>query len=172
MSVMASVKEALPSEYVPEYTELAAICGAVSTNSFTIDDKNHDTIGIALYLAGSVFDHSCKPNVTTVFYGNRVMFVSMEDNPKFTLQNAFINYCEIKDDHATRTQFLRKHYHFECQCEVCKYVEDDNLIACFGCRSVANQVDYTYTRLRQNPFCEWCGSRLNREVAGYARMKA
>ena len=40
-----------------------------------------------------------------------------------------------------------------------------------GCRSVANQVDYTYTRLRQNPFCEWCGSRLNREVAGYARMK-
>ena len=34
MSVMASVKEALPSEYVPEYTELAAICGAVSRNDY------------------------------------------------------------------------------------------------------------------------------------------
>ena len=30
-------------------------------------------VGVGLYLEGSVFDHSCKPNATVVFAGKRII---------------------------------------------------------------------------------------------------
>ena len=40
-------------------------------------------IGSALYLAGSIFDHSCKPNAYPSFDGKTLVVRAIEDMPQF-----------------------------------------------------------------------------------------
>jgi hypothetical protein len=54
---------------LPSKPELLEIFGRVLINSFNIMDDEYQPIGIGLYLAASVFDHSCNPNAAIVFKG-------------------------------------------------------------------------------------------------------
>ena len=54
---------------LPSKPEILEIYGRVLINSFNIMDDEYQPIGIGLYLAASVFDHSCNPNAAVVFSG-------------------------------------------------------------------------------------------------------
>lgn len=41
----------------------------ICVNSFSIVDADHNPLGTGVYLAGSVFDHSCRPNAFVTFSG-------------------------------------------------------------------------------------------------------
>ena len=54
---------------LPSKPELLEIFGKVMINSFNIMNNDYQSIGIGLYLAASVFDHSCNPNSVIIFNG-------------------------------------------------------------------------------------------------------
>ena len=54
---------------LPSKPEILEIYSRVLINSFNIMDDEYQPIGIGLYLAASVFDHSCNPNAAVVFSG-------------------------------------------------------------------------------------------------------
>ena len=62
------------SVQLPSKPELLEIFGRVLINSFNIMDDEYQPIGIGLYLAASVFDHSCNPNAAIVFKGKGKLF--------------------------------------------------------------------------------------------------
>ena len=51
----------------------------VLVNTFNIGDEEHKSIGTGLYLAGSIFDHSCEPNAYVTFIGTRLTCRSLVD---------------------------------------------------------------------------------------------
>ena len=57
---------------LPSKPELLEVFGRILINSFNIMDNDYQPIGIGLYLAASVFDHSCNPNATIVFQGKGI----------------------------------------------------------------------------------------------------
>ena len=49
------------------------IYGRILINSFNIMSADNLPVGVGLYLEGSVFDHSCRPNATVVFEGKTLI---------------------------------------------------------------------------------------------------
>ena len=86
----------------------------ICINSFSIVDVNINEIGSGLYIAESVFDHSCTPNAAPVFNGMYLEIRAIKDIKKGEKLN--INYVDLKVDLATRHESLRKQYYFDCHC--------------------------------------------------------
>lgn len=53
------------------------------TNSFSVTDEQQKVIGSTLYLAGSIFDHSCRPNAVVTFQGTKLTVRAVEDMQDF-----------------------------------------------------------------------------------------
>lgn len=71
----------LDDSLVPNVAELMGIYGRLCTNCFNILDINMNTIGVGIYLGGSVMDHSCKPNAVAVFEGTNLIVRTITDLP-------------------------------------------------------------------------------------------
>uniref|UniRef100_A0A7N0THB2 SET domain-containing protein n=1 Tax=Kalanchoe fedtschenkoi TaxID=63787 RepID=A0A7N0THB2_KALFE len=91
-------------------------------------------VGQAIYLSGSLFNHSCQPNVHAYFI-SRTLFVR---STKFvaagcTLEISYgpqVGQWDLKD----RQQRLHNDYSFECQCEGCVDLNlSDLVLNAFGC---------------------------------------
>lgn len=84
-----------------------------------------NAIGTALYVAASVFDHSCVPNAAPVFVGNRITVRAMKhvkDGEKVV-----INYVDLKMPYGKRREALRSQYYFDCDCIRCLYEKTDQI---------------------------------------------
>ena len=86
-------------------------------NSLTILDIEFDPIGWGLYIAESMFDHSCGPNATTVYNGINIevrAFKPITDEDKIT-----IHYYDMKKPKYIRQEYLLNGYYFNCNCQRC-----------------------------------------------------
>lgn len=63
------ILQKLFGDSVPPKDAVLEIFGRVVINSFNIMNYEHQSIGIGLYLKGSVFNHSCVPNTNIAFDG-------------------------------------------------------------------------------------------------------
>ena len=55
-------------------------------NSFGITDASQNSIGTGVFLAASIFDHSCSPNAFVTFEGTSLAVRSLIDWDDFKLE--------------------------------------------------------------------------------------
>lgn len=74
-------KDAPPEALVPEYTdeELFTIYCKKAVNSHGVFNQCGDCIGESLDLDASIYDHSCRPNLSITYDGIAITFALLED---------------------------------------------------------------------------------------------
>ncbi len=92
-------------------------------NSFNIMNNDYNAVGIGLYLAASVLDHSCWPNATVVFKGKTLIVNAIENVKSFS--DVRISYTNLLESTEARRKNLMEQYYFHCECEKC--VSPDSL---------------------------------------------
>ena len=79
-------------------------------------------MGVALYSAPSLLNHSCRPNTLPLFNGRDLLIKAVRDiDPG---EQLFITYTETLQLLSERQTELQKGYNFTCACERC--LEDIN----------------------------------------------
>lgn len=142
-----------------EISELQLSRKSVATSETT-------EIGAGIYATLSLFNHSCDPNVTRFFYGDKCVLRAMKTIPAG--QEIADNYgvlCALtpRDE---RRKTLANQYYFHCECKAC--IEDAPLYSeilkiekpsfkCEGCGS-------PLTGFKDSVIaCKSCNSKLNNE---------
>ncbi|XP_033227583.1 histone-lysine N-methyltransferase SMYD3 isoform X2 [Belonocnema kinseyi] len=108
---------------LPNPAELMGIYGRMCVNSFNILDHDMNSIGVGIYLAPSIIDHSCRPNALAVFEGTTIIIRALEDVPRFDWTKIKISYIDLMNSKDTRQAELLNTYYFLCDCEKCKEPE-------------------------------------------------
>ncbi len=79
-------------------------------------------MGVALYCAPSLLNHSCRPNTLPLYYGRQLVLKAVRDiGPD---EQLFITYTETMQLLSERQHHLQSTYNFTCACERC--LEDIN----------------------------------------------
>lgn len=89
----------------------------ICINGMSIDDQLLHSIGSGLYIAASVYDHSCRPNASRTFTGNTLTIRATERIPAGT--RIFISYDDPAKIKRERKEFLSSHFFFDCTCDRC-----------------------------------------------------
>ncbi|CAG0915467.1 unnamed protein product [Notodromas monacha] len=101
------------SDFVlPNASELLGIFGRISVNCFNLVDGEFTVIGSAVYLAASIFDHSCDPNAVAIFNGHNLEIRSIKEIPDFDLNRVFISYIDQLQSTVDRKRELHSGYYF------------------------------------------------------------
>ncbi|XP_043491956.1 histone-lysine N-methyltransferase SMYD3 isoform X2 [Polistes fuscatus] len=104
---------------LPNSAELMGIYGRICINSFNILDLDMNSIGVGIYLAPSIIDHSCKPNAVAVFEGTTIIIRTLEDLPCLNWSQIKISYIDILNSTKDRREELKNSYYFLCDCQRC-----------------------------------------------------
>ena len=91
-------------------------------NSFALRADNNgeeENIGTALYRANSIFDHSCRPNATTIFSGKKLYIKSLISVASLELSQFYISYLDQSLCREARRAKLSSTWYFQCGCEAC-----------------------------------------------------
>ena len=108
--------------------ELYALISRIDSNVFGVFHReggaarvamgrNVDLIGHGVYMAASLFNHSCAPNChasTGVHRMAIIVDVPIEPGEELT-----IAYCDVHQPLAARRRLLKQHYRFHCECKRC-----------------------------------------------------
>ena len=110
---------------MPEFKEFVRFYGMVVINDFELQqyegDYEDESLGLGVYLAPSILNHSCTPNAFPEFRGNKMLLRSLVDQAKLDMDQVYIGYTDTEDQDAkTRQDFLRRHYFFTCLCTKCE----------------------------------------------------
>ncbi|XP_054154934.1 histone-lysine N-methyltransferase SMYD3-like [Oppia nitens] len=89
----------------------------VCINSFSILNDELNPIGSGLYLSGSQFNHSCRPNAATVFNGTELEVRAVRQISD--TDEILVNYLDLKMSATERRRKLREQYYFDCNCCQC-----------------------------------------------------
>ncbi len=108
---------------LPPKEQVLDILAKISVNAFPIFTTHHFdtriTIGEGLYLEGSVFDHSCRPNVEQLYAGKELYFRCIRDDVS-DFSAVKISYADdILLLPSERRAYIRENYFFDCQCASC-----------------------------------------------------
>merc|ERR1712151_688510 len=108
--------------------ELQAVLGSIECNSFDIwSFQRNRLLGVGLYVAASLFNHSCAPNVARVQRGCQVEFYALTAvQMGEALCIAYIN-PRIADATARRSKLLAA-YGFSCTCKRCEGVAESPVL--------------------------------------------
>ena len=131
---------------LPPKTEVLDIYGKVLINSFNIMNDEYQSVGIGLYLAASVLDHSCDPNSSVIFDGKNLVLRSIKDVTHF--DQIRISYTNLIDTAEMRKEKLAQQYYFTCKCKKCDddQEEEKSVLQCPAC---LGNVPLTLARCRQ-----------------------
>lgn len=91
--------------------------GMLETNAFNIADADLRPIGVGLYPSAAMFNHSCAPNVSTVFVGRTVHLRALQSIAPGT--ELCVSYIDLAQDVATRRTELQQGFGFHCKCARC-----------------------------------------------------
>ena len=94
----------------------------MNVNCFSVGDVS-DGIATALYIPASIFNHSCRPNSSTVFNGTLLQIRALRDIESG--EEILISYYSDMESKKNRKEKLRSTYYFDCQCPRCSSQEDD-----------------------------------------------
>ena len=97
----------------------------ICINSFSILNLSLNAIGSGMYIEASVFNHSCRPNATTVWNGLRLEVRAIKDIAAG--KEITTNYVDIKKNRSERQTELREHYYFTCACDRCEDQREDDV---------------------------------------------
>ena len=77
-------------------------------NSFALRADNNgeeENVGTALYRANSIFDHSCRPNATTIFSGKKLYIKSLISMASLELSKFYISYLDQSLSRNARSEW-------------------------------------------------------------------
>ena len=78
---------------------------------------NITPLGVGLYSAPSLLNHSCRPNTLPMFNGRQLLLKAVRDiGPG---EQLFITYTDTLQLHSDRQSQLHSEYNFTCACERC-----------------------------------------------------
>ncbi|RXG73465.1 Histone-lysine N-methyltransferase SMYD3 [Armadillidium vulgare] len=123
----------LGEENLPSSSELFEIYGKVLVNSFSITDKDLNSVGIGIYLAASIIDHSCKPNAYASFIGTQVYIRALYDMPELDWKKIRISYIDVLNTAKKRNEELERGYFFACSCVHCQNIEREKVMSSIVC---------------------------------------
>ena len=150
---------------LPPKTEILEIYGRVLVNSFNIMNDEYQSIGIGLYLAPSVLDHSCDPNCTVIFEGKSLVLRTIKDVDSF--DDLRISYTNLLDTKETRREKLAQQYYFSCQCCKCEQ-EKDGEKSVLECPKCQGNVPLTNSEYK----CQHCQRKATAgELENYESLK-
>ena len=114
--------EAVLLDDMPNFQEFVQIYGMVVINDFELTQSSGEleghSLGMAVYLAPSIVDHSCRPNADVEFLGSRLVMRSLVDRREKDVSNVFFSYIDEQEDQKRR-EYLKKFFFFDCQCDKC-----------------------------------------------------
>ena len=101
----------------------AELMGRLCCNTLTIygDARNGEAtreVGVALSAGVAMFNHNCSPNADWSLDSSGCLVVHTTRSVR-TGEELCLSYVDIKWPRERRRAFLRKHFFFECTCEVC-----------------------------------------------------
>jgi hypothetical protein len=108
------------SEVTPNFDEsrFMEILGKISTNSFSIqDEKTDEKIGHSVRVATAVFNHSCKPNATSLTKG-LIQEIRCLSNIKAG-EEVTLSYIDLLQTRDERRRELKENWYFDCECKRC-----------------------------------------------------
>lgn len=87
--------------------------------SAAVTGQQHSSLGTAVYLLASLFNHSCTPNLDVTFPANNsnAEFVAARDID--VGEQLSISYIDAAMSYASRQQQLEWAYGFRCTCDLC-----------------------------------------------------
>lgn len=107
--------------------------GRVRTNAFGVTDDTvyqfpataKTLIGEAIYIEGSVFNHSCAPNAQRVFTGSQIEIRATRDIHEG--EEVTIAYLSLSNyEREEYRNKLREQYYFDCECKLCNSSAQDD----------------------------------------------
>ncbi|KAK3850333.1 hypothetical protein Pcinc_042958 [Petrolisthes cinctipes] len=123
----------LGPDTLPNTADLQGIFGRICVNSFSITDMDHNALGTGVYLAGSVFDHSCRPNAFVTFNGPTLTCRALQSFTDFDISKVRISYLDVMTSTEERVKELKRRYYFTCDCPGCHDPEMDRLASSVVC---------------------------------------
>ena len=108
---------------MPDFSDFVQLYGRMVINNFELITllSDGESLGIGVYLAPSVVDHSCKPDAWVEFDGRRLIMRSYTDREKVDMSKVCISYIDSEEeDTKVRQEYLKRHYFFTCGCLRCK----------------------------------------------------
>ncbi|XP_043526297.1 histone-lysine N-methyltransferase SMYD3 isoform X2 [Frieseomelitta varia] len=121
------------------------------------DLMSHTNIGVGIYLAPSILDHSCKPNAVAIFEGITIIVKTIEDLPSLDLSQIKITYIDVIKTTKDRRTELQSSYYFWCNCEKCEGPEPmaeaaacPNKFCTYPCPSDADMCENCNTKFSKN----------------------
>lgn len=132
-SLVVVLGKYIGAENLPNEVDLQGIFGRICVNSFSITDPDLNTVGTGVYLAASVFDHSCRPNAYVTFEGTRLICRSLVDMPNLDFAKIRISYIDVMNSTMDRVNELHRRYYFWCDCKSCHDPDRDKLMSSINC---------------------------------------
>ncbi|KAL6590474.1 SET domain-containing protein [Neocallimastix californiae] len=86
-------------------------------NNFVCHDSQLFGIAESAFPVGSLFNHSCSPNATLYYHGNRQIIRAMRDIQQG--EEICITYTDVMNSRENRQKLLFEKYKFKCHCERC-----------------------------------------------------
>lgn len=132
----------------------------ILVNSFSLKSDRFDTpdtFGSGLYLAASIFDHSCTPNATAFFRGTGLEIIATTSIPD--LGSVRLSYVNLLGDTKSRNTELKAIWYFECTCARCNDGQEDDLkhsLSCSKCQE-PRRLEATAMHLKDSKCC-CCGT--------------
>ncbi|KAL2898027.1 Histone-lysine N-methyltransferase SMYD3 [Bienertia sinuspersici] len=94
----------------------------------TTSNLEQMSIGQAIYLSGSLFNHSCIPNIHAYFISRTLLIRATEFVPTGCALEMSYGPQIGQWDYGNRQQFLRDNYSFKCKCNGCTKVNLPDLV--------------------------------------------
>nr|XP_053626384.1 LOW QUALITY PROTEIN: uncharacterized protein LOC128684235 [Cherax quadricarinatus] len=131
--LIEELKRYIGEEYIPNYSDFLGIYGRMLVNRFSLMDRTMMTLGSAMYLSASIFDHSCIPNCFISFAGKNVQIRTLIDMPVLDYCKCRISYVDPVSSVRSRRENLYHKWFFWCECSLCENQERtrmENSIMC------------------------------------------
>lgn len=112
----------------------------LAINGIEIHDYTRSSIGMGLYIGGSVFNHSCNANAVTIFHGNELIVRALRKIKKG--EEITTSYIQQMQPTHLRRQELLESYYFECLCEMCSNDLLTKEMSLFNCLEEAKNISY------------------------------
>ncbi|KAG0727112.1 Histone-lysine N-methyltransferase SMYD3 [Chionoecetes opilio] len=122
-SLVGVLESFLVGMALPNEAELQGMFGRICVNSFSITDPDLNGVGTGVYLAGSIFDHSCEPNAFVAFDGKKLTCRALVDLPALDWTKIRISYIDVLNQRKERREDLLRRYYFLCDCVRCSRPE-------------------------------------------------